>query len=90
LLVWVLASESATSAPPPGDPQNTLLLPGYTLFDASALYDWRRIRFQVNATNIGDKIYVPICTSVSYCNYGYRRNVIGSVQYRWESWKGMF
>lgn len=70
-----------------GDPQNTLLLPGYTLFDASVRYDWRRLRFAVNATNLGDKVYVPICTSLSYCNYGYRREVTGSVRLRWNSWR---
>lgn len=61
------------------------MLPGYTLFDANVRYDWRRIRFEVNATNIGDKIYGPICTSSSYCNYGYPRAVIGSVRYSWPS-----
>ncbi len=73
-----------------GDPQNTFILPGYTLFEASARYDWRKIRFQVNAMNAGDKIYVPVCTSISYCNYGYRRNVIGSVIYRWQNWRNVF
>lgn len=70
-----------------GDPANNLLLPGYTLFDAAVRYDWRRLRFEINATNLGDKTYVPICTSFSYCNYGYRRNVIGSVRFRWSSWR---
>ncbi len=73
-----------------GDPQNTLLLPGYTLFDASVRYDWRKVRFEVNAANVTDKIYVPICTSASYCNYGYRRNVIGSARFRWNSWRELF
>ncbi len=73
-----------------GDPQNTLLLPGYTLFDASVRYDWKRLRFEINATNLGDKTYVPICTTASYCNYGFRRNVIGSVRYRWSSWRELF
>jgi iron complex outermembrane receptor protein len=70
-----------------GDPQNTLVLPGYTLFDASIRYDWRKLRFQVNATNVADKIYVPMCTSESYCNYGYRRDVIGSIRFRWNTWR---
>lgn len=73
-----------------GDPQNTIILPGYTLFDASARYDYKRVRFQVNATNVGDRIYVPICTSINYCNYGYRRNVIGSIIYHWQNWRQMF
>jgi iron complex outermembrane recepter protein len=73
-----------------GDPQNTLILPGYTLFEASLRYDWRVIRFQVTATNLGDRIYVPICTSASYCNYGNRRDIIGSVIYRWQNWHHPF
>jgi iron complex outermembrane receptor protein len=73
-----------------GDSANTLILPGYTLFDASARYDWRRVRFEVNATNIADKVYVPICTSDSYCNYGNRRTVLGSIRYSWTSWKELF
>ena len=73
-----------------GDPQNTFILPAYTLLDASVRYDYKRIRLQVNATNLADKIYVPVCTSVSFCNYGYRRNIIGSISYRWDSLKGIF
>ena len=73
-----------------GDPLNTFILPSYTLFEASAQYYWKKAEFQVNATNIGDKIYVPICTSISYCNYGNRRNIIGNVQYHWASWRGLF
>ncbi len=73
-----------------GDPQNTLILPGYTLFEASLHYDWRQLRFQATGTNLGDRIYVPICTSAAYCNYGNRRYVIGSVIYRWRNWHHMF
>ncbi len=73
-----------------GDPTNTLILPGYSLFDASLRYDWKKIRFEVNATNLTDKMYVPICTSDSYCNYGNRRTVLGSLRYSWTSWKGLF
>lgn len=73
-----------------GDPQNSIILPGYTLFEASLHYDWRQLRFQATGTNLGDKIYVPICTSASYCNYGARRDVIGSLIYHWQSWHHLF
>lgn len=73
-----------------GDPANSFILPGYTLFDGSLQYYWRTLEFQVSATNIGDKIYVPICTSISYCNYGSRRDVMGNLQYHWSSWKNLF
>lgn len=67
-----------------GDPQNTFILPAYTLFDASVRYNYKRVRLQVNATNLADKIYVPVCTSISFCNYGYRRSINGSIAYRWD------
>jgi iron complex outermembrane receptor protein len=73
-----------------GDADNTFILPGYTLFDASMQYDWKSLEFQVTGTNVGDKIFVPICTSISYCNYGGRRNIIGNMQYHWGSWRHMF
>lgn len=73
-----------------GDPANTFILPGYTLFDASLQYYWKTLEFQVSATNIGDKIYVPICESINYCNYGSRRDVLGNVQYHWANWRKPF
>jgi iron complex outermembrane receptor protein len=73
-----------------GDPANTIIVPTYTLVDASLRYDYKKLRFQINATNIADKTYVAVCQSASYCNYGYRRNVVGSIRYRWSSWRDMF
>ncbi len=73
-----------------GDPANTFILPGYTLFDGSLQYYWKTLEFQVAATNVGDKIFVPICESASYCNYGARRDVIGNVQYHWSNWRKPF
>ncbi len=70
-----------------GDALNTFVLPGYTLFDASVQYYLKTLEFQIAATNVGDKVYVPICTSISYCNYGSRRNVIGNLQYHWSNWR---
>lgn len=69
-----------------GDPLNTFILSSYTLFDASIRYDYKRLRFLVGATNLGDKTYVPICTSISYCNYGFKRDVIGSIRYQFPGW----
>jgi iron complex outermembrane receptor protein len=53
------------------------------LFDGWLHYDWKRASFAVNATNLGDKRYVAVCNSLSYCNYGFSRRVIGSVTFRW-------
>jgi len=69
-----------------GDSTNTLILPTYTLMEGSLRYTWRNLQFQLSGTNLLDKVYVPVCTSISYCNYGSRRNVIGSVRYRWNAW----
>lgn len=69
-----------------GDPQNTIILPSYGLMDLSARYLWKTTEFNLAITNLADNIYVPVCTSISYCNYGTRRSVIGSVRYRWNSW----
>lgn len=66
-----------------GSPDNTLMLPGYTLFDASVHYDWHRIRFAVDGTNLGDRRYVGVCNSLDYCNYGFARRIIGRVAFRW-------
>lgn len=66
-----------------GSADNSLQLPGYTLFDSWLHYDWKFARFSVNATNIGDKRYVGVCNSISYCNYGFARRVIGSIAFRW-------
>src|SRR5262249_38746144 len=66
-----------------GSADNSLMVPGYTLFDASAHYDWRHIRFSVDGTNLGDRRYVGVCSSLEYCNYGFARRIIGRVAFRW-------
>lgn len=69
-----------------GDPTNTITVPSYTLLDASVRYLWKSLELRVSATNLADKTYVAVCTSTSYCNYGNRRNVIGTIRYGWSSW----
>jgi iron complex outermembrane receptor protein len=66
-----------------GSPDNSLMVPGYTLFDGSIYYDWRSLRLSVDGTNLGDRRYVGVCTSLDYCNYGFARRVIGRVLWRW-------
>jgi len=65
-----------------GDPQNTIEVPSYTLFDASLRYLWRDMEFQLSGTNLTNKSYVAVCTSASYCNYGFARRVIATARYR--------
>jgi iron complex outermembrane receptor protein len=69
-----------------GDSTNTITVPAYTLLDASVRYLWKNLEFRVTANNLADKTYVAVCTSVSYCNYGTRRQVLGTVRYGWTSW----
>lgn len=66
-----------------GDLYNQWKTPSYTLFDASARYDLGAWRFQLNASNLGDKRYVAVCNSATWCYYGYPRTVTATVRYRW-------
>jgi len=73
-----------------GDAANTILIPGYALFDATVHYDLsyldprlRGVKLAVNATNLFDKYYVATCQSLSSCFVGSGRAVTGSVRYTW-------
>lgn len=63
--------------------QTPFTVPSYTLVDAALHYDWRQVRFGVNASNLLDRSYVEGCYGGTVCSYGNRRNVIGSVRYSW-------
>ena len=65
-----------------GDAANTIEVPSYTLYDASVRYLWRNAEFQVSGTNLANKTYVAVCTSVNYCNYGVARRIIATTRYR--------
>ncbi len=64
------------------DSANSFFVPNYTLYDASLRFGYRHTLFSVNASNITDRRYVATCSGLSYCYYGYARNVIGSAKYR--------
>ena len=53
----------------------------YTLLDAAASYEWRGVRFAINATNLFDKDY--LITQDGFTYHGEGRTVIGSVGFRW-------
>ncbi len=61
---------------------DTLRTPGFVLADALLSLDWRHWSFTVNATNLFDKHYYASCSVRSACGVGYRRNVIGTLAYR--------
>ena len=65
-----------------GDSANTIEVPSYTLLDGSVRYLWRNAEFQLSGSNLANKTYVAVCTSVSYCNYGTARKVIATTRLR--------
>jgi iron complex outermembrane recepter protein len=74
-----------------GEDDNAYKLPAYTLVDASVRYDlsllgeqWKGWQFAMNASNLFDKEYVATCGYYGdACKWGYRRNVLGTLTYRW-------
>ncbi len=66
-----------------GDWDNTFNAPAYTVVDAMARYDIDNWRFSVNVTNLFDNQYVTGCFSLTQCNVGRVRTVLGRVSYRW-------
>jgi iron complex outermembrane receptor protein len=56
--------------------------PGFTLADALLGFDWQQWTLDVNATNLFDKHYYASCSPRSACGTGYRRNIIGTLSYR--------
>lgn len=58
-------------------------VPSYTLFDAMLGYELGPWTFALNARNLTDKIYVARSCQPTVCNYGERRQIVGTVAYRW-------
>lgn len=56
--------------------------PAFTLTDALLGFDWRDWSLDVNATNLFDKHYYASCSPRSACGTGYRRNIIGTLSYK--------
>lgn len=56
--------------------------PSHTLFDAMLSYESERWRFQINGTNLGDKIHVTTCLARGDCFYGSRRTILSSATYK--------
>lgn len=64
------------------DGADTIQTPGYTLLDAMAAWENKNWRFQVNGTNLTDKVYFTACLTRGDCFYGNRRSVIASLTYK--------
>lgn len=59
-----------------------LTTPGFTVADALVAIDRGRWSLAINATNLFDNQYYASCSVRSACGAGYRRNVIGTLGYR--------
>jgi iron complex outermembrane recepter protein len=73
-----------------GDPQNTLQVPDYTLFDLAMKYDLgsvypilKGVLLTANIYNLLDKTYVSECSNIVTCLYGQRRTFLSRLSYQW-------
>ncbi|BCZ80539.1 TonB-dependent siderophore receptor [Paraburkholderia terrae] len=66
-----------------GAADNSLHVPGYTVYDAAVHYNISKWRFAVNATNIFNRRYVTGCQSAFACFYGNQRTVLATARYDW-------
>ena len=69
-----------------GDSDNTLTVPGYTLFDAAAHYETDQFRFGLNAQNVLDQEHLGSCYfrgTESLCTVGEGLMVTANVSYEW-------
>ena len=70
---------------------NVTKIPGYTLADLSAKYDFKYVApdldglsLQLNVANLFDKYYVATCvTGPAYCGLGAERTIYGTLKYEW-------
>jgi iron complex outermembrane receptor protein len=73
-----------------GDDINSLVSPGYVVFDAAIRYDlvnlvraWKGAELTLNVTNLFDKSYYTSCSSGFYCQFGNGRLALAGLRYRW-------
>lgn len=70
------------------DFSNTVETPAFTIVDAVVSYQIRQgslsgMRMAINASNLLDKVYLSSCDGESWCFFGQRRTITGSLGYRW-------
>lgn len=73
-----------------GDPANSFMVPGYTIADLTLQYDLGEAfpaaagaRLALNVNNLFDTTYVAGCSTTTTCYYGFRRNVLATLTYKW-------
>lgn len=64
------------------DGTDTIETPGYTLYDAVIAYETRHWRFQINGTNLTDKVYFTACLTRGDCFFGAGRTILSSLTYK--------
>ena len=64
------------------DGTDSIKTPPYPLFDAMLSYETEKWRFQINGTNLADKIHVTTCLARGDCFYGSRRTILSSATYK--------
>lgn len=72
-----------------GDDINSLVSPGYVVFDAAVRYDlvnlvraWKGAELTLNVTNLFDKSYYTSCSSNFFCQFGNGRLALAGLRYR--------
>lgn len=66
-----------------GDPQNSLEVPSFTLFDAALHYDRGFFGLSIKADNLFDDVHVVSCYGANSCFYGPTRTVNTTLRFRW-------
>ncbi|WP_237772525.1 TonB-dependent siderophore receptor [Herbaspirillum robiniae] len=67
----------------PGASDNSLNVPGYTLFDAALHYELPKWRLSLTASNLFNKEYISGCYDATRCIYGNGRTVLATARYNW-------
>ncbi|MBK5343364.1 TonB-dependent siderophore receptor [Pseudomonas sp. TH49] len=67
----------------PGAADNSLNIPSYTVFDASAHYVTGPWKLALNVTNLTNDDYISGCYDATRCLYGNPRTAVASATYRW-------
>ncbi|MFC6301752.1 TonB-dependent siderophore receptor [Pseudomonas sp. CCM 7893] len=67
----------------PGGADNSLEVPSYTVFDASAHYQTGPWKLALNVTNLTNDQYISGCYDATRCLFGNPRTAVASATYRW-------
>ena len=58
-------------------------MPAVTTGDLMASYELNNVTFALNVNNVADKKYLAYCDGGGDCGWGARRNIVGTITYRW-------